>query len=118
MYSTDVAYTYTVESRNLRGDVVWFGGNYSSSSFGEIYETVNRYQKGQIVDVFYNPDIHTISVLEPGAKISSYMLFGFGMLFFCIGIILIGSLVLKLLVVLILIFLISTNLPLVLLAAN
>ena len=102
MYQADVNFSYQVDGRPYRSNTVWFGGQYSSSDSAEQYETVNRYPAGTKVEAFYNPQQPHISVLEPGTKISSYMLFGFGMVFFCVGVGLLGFPLLKLIVVLVL----------------
>jgi hypothetical protein len=85
MYSAEVVYKYEVEGRKLESDNVFFGGDYSSSSRSDASGTVNRYPTGKEVEVYYDPDDPSKAVLEPGAKWMSYMVYGIGMVFFVVG---------------------------------
>ncbi len=91
MYSADVVYDYTVEGQKYTGDNVFFGGNYSTSSSSGINKIVNRYPKGKTVKVFYDPNEVGNSVLEPGTTWSSYMVYGVGLLFLVIGVLVLLS---------------------------
>jgi len=85
MYSAEVVYQYEVNGQKLDSDNVFFGGDYSSSSRSDASGTVNRYPVGKEVEVFYDPDEPSNSVLEPGAKWMSYMVYGIGMVFLVVG---------------------------------
>jgi hypothetical protein len=98
-FSANVGYDYQVDGQKLLGDTVWFGGNFSSSSSGLARQTVDRYPVGKQVRVSYDPAHPEVSVLEPGAFWSSYLVYGIGLLFLGIGLLLVGTLAIKLLFV-------------------
>lgn len=79
-YHAEVYYEYAVNGVTQSSDRVSFG-QYGSSNSGHAREIVNRYPAGSIVDVYYSEEKPEISVLEPGATWSSYMLLGFGCVF-------------------------------------
>ena len=97
MYSSFVEYTYYVDNQKHTSSTVYFGDNYSSSSSKGAKEIVNRYPTEKHVTVYYNPKFHGEAVLEPGAKMSSYMVFGAGMVVFIIGILVLFSRIVKIL---------------------
>jgi hypothetical protein len=97
MYSADVSYDYEVDSQKRMGDSVWFGGDFSSSSSGSARQTVAKYPVGAQVRVHYDPANPEVSVLEPGAFWSSYLVYGIGLLLLGIGVLLVASLAMKLL---------------------
>jgi hypothetical protein len=77
-YHTHVEYSYAVEGQALTNNVVWFGDDYSSSNRSTHAEVANRYPLGQTVKVFYDPSQPSLTALEPGAKFSSYVVYGIG----------------------------------------
>lgn len=96
MYSPDVQYNYVIDGRSYKGSNVAFGsGGVSSSNSSSAYGVVNKYNKGHKVNVYYNPNEPHNSVLEPGANWASYAVFAVGLLFLVIGILIIGSSILK-----------------------
>ncbi|MCL4678148.1 MAG: DUF3592 domain-containing protein [Alphaproteobacteria bacterium] len=99
MFSANVGYDYQVDGQKLLGDTVWFGGNFSSSSSGLARQTVDKYPVGKQVRVSYDPAQPEVSVLEPGAFWSSYLVYGIGLLLLGIGLLIVGSLAVKLLFV-------------------
>ncbi|REJ86770.1 MAG: DUF3592 domain-containing protein [Planctomycetota bacterium] len=88
LYRAEVLYSYEVDGREYSSDVVWFGGNSSTSRRSGPAETVARYPVGAEVKVHYNPADPAVAVLEPGAYFSTYSLFGTGLLCLTIGILL------------------------------
>ncbi len=94
-HSAGIHYEYQIDGQTLGGDTVWFGGNFSSTDSGSARKTVNRYPVGEQVDVYYNPEDPTNSVLEPGAHLSSYAVFGIGLAFLFVGVVVAGSLAFK-----------------------
>ncbi len=85
MYSADVLYSYEVGGKSYEGSTIRFGGNNSSSSSSDAHETVAKYPVQREVPVYYNATAAYECVLEPGAFLSSYMVFGIGMLFAVVG---------------------------------
>jgi Protein of unknown function (DUF3592) len=84
-YRQHVEYSYRVENQPLENHVVWFGDDYSSSSRSSHQAVVDRYRPGSIVKVYYEPGHPEISVLEPGAKFTSYVLYVVGWTLTIIG---------------------------------
>jgi hypothetical protein len=91
MYSADVAYKYEVDQREYRSSNVSFGGGFSSSSSGWANKLVNRYPVGKEIDVHYDPEEPGNSVLEPGTNWTSYIVYGIGLLFLAIGVLVAGT---------------------------
>ncbi|MBI1249087.1 DUF3592 domain-containing protein [bacterium] len=91
MYSFDIVYQYKVEGRELKCSNVYFGGEGSSSNSSSAYSVTDRYPKGTQVDVYYEPDHPANAVLEPGAHWQSYLLFGAGLVFLGVGLLIVGS---------------------------
>ncbi|UIE37053.1 DUF3592 domain-containing protein [Leptodesmis sichuanensis] len=83
-YFANVHYKYTVGEKPYTSDQVSFG-QYGSGDPEHARSIVSRYPAGQKVIVHFNPTHPDQSVLEPGATWSSYMVLGFGMIFFGIG---------------------------------
>lgn len=91
MYSAQVTYEYEVEGTTYTDDTVWFGGDYSSSNRSDAQQTVSKYPAGQTVDVYYQPDDPANAVLEPGAKFTSYLVYGIGWMILLVGILILGG---------------------------
>lgn len=89
MYAAEVLYKYTVDGREYQSDNVYFGGDYRSSSSSGAYEVVNRYPVGDTVKVHYDPDKPENAVLEPGVTWMSYLVYGIGLVFFIVGLLLV-----------------------------
>ncbi len=85
MYSANIVYRYSVNNQQMEGDQIWFGDNYSSSSRTQFQRIVNDYPLNKKVKVFYDPDDPVITVLQPGAFKSTYLLFAFGWGFLGMG---------------------------------
>ena len=91
MYSSDVVYRYQVEGRELTCNSVFFGGNTSSSNSSAAYNVTGRYPEGAEVDVYYEPEDPANAVLEPGTRWQSYIVFGLGLVFLIVGVLVFGS---------------------------
>lgn len=83
-YGASVAYDYTINGISYTGSNVHFG-QYGTSDPSYGRGIVNRYPVGAQVPVYYNPDDLSVSVLEPGAEWSSFMVAGIGVLFTLVG---------------------------------
>lgn len=90
-YAADVAYSYKVGRRTYRSGTVSFGGDFSSSMSSYAYGITNRYPVNRQVTVFYDPSSPGTAVLEAGTTWKSYMVFGIGLLFLVVGVLLCGS---------------------------
>jgi len=91
MYSFDVVYRYQVEGRELTCNSVFFGGNTSSSNSSAAYKVTGRYPEGAEVDVYYEPENPANAVLEPGTRWQSYIVFGIGLVFLIVGVLVLGG---------------------------
>ena len=83
-YSATVEYSYEVDGKKHSDDTIWFGMT-TSSRRATAERLVDQFRPGQEVDVYYDPDMPGLSVLLPGAFLSSYAVFGVGVLFAVIG---------------------------------
>ena len=96
MYSPDVLYVFTVDGRSYKSSTVSFGGDWSSSSSSSAYQVVNRYPAGMEVEVHYAVGEPSNSVLEPGVTWQSYLVYGFGLAFLGVGVLILGTSALRL----------------------
>ncbi|MGQ1908686.1 DUF3592 domain-containing protein [Marinifilum sp. RC60d5] len=81
MYSADIEYSYEVEGVNYTGSRI-SSVESSTSSYSEVEKDLNKYRVGEVVSVYYNPKIQSISMLEPGAGFLTYVI-TYGPLLFC-----------------------------------
>lgn len=72
-YVADVSYTFTVDGKRYRGDVVAFGMNYFFANRTIAQVLIERYPAGKSVDVYYDPKQPDICTLEPGVTWRSYL---------------------------------------------
>ena len=87
-YFPTVLFRYAVNGSTYEGYEIKFGG-YSFTEHDAALKILSRYPVGQRVDVYYQPDQHQKSVLEPGLSEFPYgFLFG-GLLFVVFGIVVI-----------------------------
>ncbi len=88
-YSADIRYEYTVDSESYISSNVAFGsGGVSTSDKGYAEGIVNKYPVGKTVNVYYNSNDSSESVLEPGVNFNQLILFILSLFFVLIGIIL------------------------------
>ena len=83
-YRAEVLYGYSVEGVEQLANRVTFG-DFGSSDPGRAQRIVNRYPTGTEVDVHFDPADPTRAVLEPGVHGSTWLLPGFGAIFFLAG---------------------------------
>jgi hypothetical protein len=73
-YSADIEYSYTVNEKQFKSDVIVIGGHdYGSSA-------VERYPLGESVTVAYNPVKPHQAVLEPGVESTELQTWGISMM--------------------------------------
>ncbi len=82
MYSIELLYAYTVRGENYTGDRV-SAVSTSTSSLSDVDEDLSKYPEGGLVTVYYNPEVPSISMLEPGADFFTYII-TYGPLLFCL----------------------------------
>jgi len=76
-YSADIEYSYTVNEKQFKSDVIVIGGHdYGSSA-------VERYPLGKSVTVAYNPVKTHQAVLEPGVESTELQTWGISMMSGC-----------------------------------
>ena len=83
-YRAEVLYAYVVDGVDHLANRVAFG-DFGSSDPGRAQGIVNRYPAGTQVTVYHDPGDATLAVLEPGIHGSTWMLPGFGAVFFVAG---------------------------------
>jgi len=64
-YSVRVTYSYTVEGNNYEGNTVGFG-TMSHNERSDAQEELKSYPQGKTIDVYYNPENPSDSVLKKG----------------------------------------------------
>jgi len=83
-YEAEVLYEYAANGTTYSSTRVSFGGSGGSSS--QAREIVNRYPKGKMVSVHFDPEQPDVSVLEPGVSFGCYVPIGIGVVFTVVGI--------------------------------
>ncbi|MGA2677811.1 MAG: DUF3592 domain-containing protein [Sedimentisphaerales bacterium] len=83
-YWAKVMYDFTVNATAFNGNRVAFG-DYGSSILSHAQGVVNRYPKGKAVIVYYDPKNPQACLLEPGVKVQTWFLPGFGLVFLAIS---------------------------------
>ena len=83
-YHAKIIYKFTVEGTTFSGDRVAYG-DYGSSNSSHARQIVNQYPKGKKVIVHYMLVNPKECLLEPGLKLQSWFLPGFGLLFLLAG---------------------------------
>ena len=84
MYSADIRYTYQVNGQGYTGSKVSFG-DVSTSDSADARKIVSRYQSGQAVTVYYNPQDPQQAVLETGFSPGLFLPLGIGTVFSLVG---------------------------------
>ena len=84
-YMPKVVYVYSVDGVDYEGNRIFFLEDGRGSSWS--YKKVEKYKIEQQIEVFYNPQDPSISVLEPGGSILGILLSG-GIHFMGIGVLL------------------------------
>ena len=73
-YMPEVVYVYSVDGVNYKGNRIFFLEDGRGSLWSE--KKVDKYKIEQQIEVFYNPEDPSISVLEPGGSIKGIFLCG------------------------------------------
>ncbi len=95
MYSADVHYSYTIEGKQYIGAGIT-NADASTSVSSSVKKDLEKYPKGEIVEVFYDPDFPEISVLEPGINFWSGLLFKIPFVFIFLGVVMLLAVLKKL----------------------
>lgn len=82
MYRVDIEYNYTVQTTNYKGDRIATITS-STNSLSSVEKDLRKYPVGEHVSVYYNPEAPSISMLEPGAGLFTYVI-TYGPLLFCL----------------------------------
>jgi hypothetical protein len=85
MYSPDVIYEYSVDNIPFTGSRIKSLDG-TTSSYNSVMKTLQKYQEGGQVNVYYNPEAPGISMLEPGAGFFTYLIKYAPLLFCLVGI--------------------------------
>jgi len=84
-YGASIQYKYLVDGQEFQGNRRTFT-NVRTSSVRNTEKILERYPLGSSVDVFYDPDDPSSSVLEPGVGAGTYILLAVAIGFFIFGI--------------------------------
>lgn len=69
MYAADIVYSYTVDDEHYSSSRISVMGGGSTSSQSSAKKTIKKYARDKKVEVYYDPEFPSISVLEPGQSI-------------------------------------------------
>lgn len=83
-YHAEILYEFSVNETTYNGNRVAFG-DYGSSNPAHARRIVNAYPQGKRVAVYFMPDDPETCLLEPGIKMQSWFLAGFGLIFLIVG---------------------------------
>lgn len=83
-YHAMIEYSYEINDTVYSSDNISFGGR--SSGRDDVNQTVAYYHKGKTVDVYFDPETPSESVLEPGVTSGAYMPLTIGLFFAAVGI--------------------------------
>jgi hypothetical protein len=95
MYSHEVEFKYTLDGEQHVGDRIWATDGGSSSNSSAAHATVAMYPVGRDVTVHYDPEAPGVALLEPGTTWVNFLLLGVSAMFFLIGLLITGSLLVK-----------------------
>jgi hypothetical protein len=87
-YHAHIFYNYNLNGATYSGDRVAYG-DYGSSNPSHAQEIVNRYPAGKNVTIYYMPNEPEECLLEPGIKPQTWLVPGFGIVFFSTGIVMV-----------------------------
>jgi hypothetical protein len=85
-YQPQVTYKYSANSTTYENNTIKFGEN-SYSSRRKADDIAGNYPVGKNVTVYYDPEKHDRSVLEPGVSAGSFIVIGIGVFFILLTII-------------------------------
>ncbi len=84
-YLPRIVFQYQVDGIDYRGERISFGST-SSGNQTWAYKITNQYPEGLEVAVYYDSENPSDSVLQPGAKWTTYLLLGLGVVFALVGV--------------------------------
>lgn len=85
VYHANVVYEFIVNGTEYSSNRVAFG-DYGSGKISHADEIVSRYPVGMDVLVYYRSDKPKVCLLEPGLKLQSFYVLGFGLVFLITGV--------------------------------
>ncbi len=83
-YQADIEYDYTVDGEMLKGSRIGFE-DLGTADRSDAETVRNRYPEGISVTVYYKPNEHQISLLEPGLRTPAWFPVFFSIPFLLIG---------------------------------
>ncbi len=83
-YHASVAYTYRVAGSDFEGTTISYGA-YGTGDYERAARIAARYEAGEPVRVYYQPDDPAESVLEPGSHSLPWASLAFGAVFALVG---------------------------------
>lgn len=84
-YRVEVEYSYTVADKVYNSKRKYYGDHLLSSFLGSTKKLVDKYKKGDTIDVYYNPQNPKDAVLEQGVHFSVLVFFISSLVCFSIG---------------------------------
>ncbi len=86
-YSAEIIYEYFINSEKYLSNSITSGSQSSSSSPRSAQGLVNKYNEGEKVKVYFNPEDPGKSLLEPGFHVTDALPFVFGIIFVLVGLV-------------------------------
>jgi hypothetical protein len=86
-YEPEISYSYMVENVLFTSDKIISFFNYGSSFGKRSFDIIRKYPTGSRITVYYNPQRHDISVLEPGIKPINWIFLFLGLALFIVPIV-------------------------------
>ncbi len=83
-YHADIEYDYAVDGENIKGSRIVFG-DLGTADRSDADAISDKYPKGTSVTVYYKPNEHEVSLLEPGLRTSAWLPVFLGVPFLLIG---------------------------------
>lgn len=84
-YNPIVRYKYILDDKEYLSARVYFGYRIASSFKRRSLKTLKKYNTGDKVNVFYNPEKENMAVIEPGIKFELVFVTVFGLIFILFG---------------------------------
>ncbi len=78
-YKADIVYSYVVNGQKLKNDEISYLFHKEYSKY-KLSLVIDKYPKGSMVKVYYNPENIKESLLDKSLKIGHYLMFIFGLL--------------------------------------
>ncbi len=84
IYGAEISYEYFVDKIKYSSNKISFG-DYKSESENRAKEIVDKYPVEKQIKVHYNPENHSLSVIESGASWNTYFILAIGLFFSFFG---------------------------------